>query len=57
MKTNIHIGVDHNRIQQNKPSFFVYWEDENGHNYEFFALRFAAERLKNRLKEEQTITT
>lgn len=44
MNTNINIGVDPHRIQQNKPSFFVNWTDKNGRNkYKFFEIRMMAD--------------
>jgi hypothetical protein len=53
MITNIILGVDASRIQENKPSFFVSWI-ENGHsNYKFFELRFVAERFKNKLLKKE----
>lgn len=50
---NINTGICHRRVQENKPSFFVNWQQDGEQRYEFFSLRFACEDLKNRLIKEQ----
>lgn len=47
--TNINIGICGSRALRIGPSFFVNWQDENGNNYKYFSLRFAAENFKNNL--------
>jgi len=52
--TNINTGVDHSRVQQNKPCFFVNWTDKNGENqYKFFEFVFIMESFRIRLINEQ----
>jgi hypothetical protein len=51
--TNITIGVDPYRIQQNEPCYFVSWKRDGEQNYKFFQLLFVAENFKNKLLKEQ----
>jgi len=48
--TNITIGVDPSRVQNERPSFFVSWKIDGKMSYEFFAQRWMAETFVNNLK-------
>lgn len=53
---NINIGCDPHRIQQNEPCFFVNWQQNGENNYQFFALRYRCEDLKNKLTKKQKLS-
>jgi len=44
---SVNIGICHRRVQENRPAFFVNYQDENGNQYEYFQFRFMAEDFKN----------
>lgn len=50
MLTNINIGCDPARVQQNRDSFFVNFNDNGQNEYEFFSLRSGAENFKKALE-------
>jgi hypothetical protein len=51
--TNVNQGLDHSRIQENKPSFFVNWMEDGKQNYKYFSIRSSAEKLYQRLIEQE----
>jgi hypothetical protein len=53
MITNINTGVCHRRAQENKPSFFVNWQENGKQQYFFSQFMFAIERQEQRLKQLQ----
>ena len=53
---NVNIEICYSRLQNNKPSFFVNWQENGKNKYKFFQLRFACEDFKNRLKQLQNET-
>lgn len=50
MKTNINKGICQSRLQQNKPSFFVNWQEEGEQKYEFFTTVYSMYKLYDKLK-------
>jgi len=50
MITNITVGVDPSRIQQNRPAFFVSWKIDGQQEYYFSALRSSVELVKKHLE-------
>ena len=53
MITNINTGVCHRRVQENKPAFFVNWQENGEQQYFFSQFMFAIERQEQRLKQLQ----
>lgn len=52
MKTNINTGICQNRLQQNKPCFFVNWLENGEQKYEFFSTVYSTNKLFEKLKYE-----
>lgn len=51
MITNINIGLCHRRLQENKPEFFVNWQENGENKYFFSSFRFQVESKKEQLKQ------
>lgn len=57
MITNINTGVCHRRVQENKPSFFVNWQENGEQKYYFSQFMFQIDRQEQRLKQRQAEET
>ena len=50
MITNVNKGICQSRLQQNKPSYFVNWQENGEQNYQFFTTVFSMYKLYDKLK-------
>jgi hypothetical protein len=55
MTKRVNEGVCQWRLTNGKPSFFVNWQDDNGNQYKFFAIRSSCYQFYLRLKDQEAI--
>ena len=56
MITNINKGICQNRLQNNKPSYFVNWQENEKQEYKFLNTVFEMYQLFDKLNTKQIIT-
>jgi hypothetical protein len=52
---HVNQGTCARRLQESQPSFFVNWTDTDGNQYQFFRMRYQAEKLYQELKQLENL--